>query len=225
MPRAAARGRRRRRGTSGCACRSATSAPSTTRASPGSFRSSREAETGNRRDRLAARQGARRLERHQRPDLHPRPARRLRRLGARHGARGWSYREVLPFFKRSERYEGGESEYHGADGRARRLRPAQRPSVLRGLARGRRRRPAIRATDDFNGARADGLGPLPADAARPLALRRGDRLPRAGACAAEPARCVTGAQVTRVDRRGRPRRRRRVARRRRAAQRARPTAR
>ncbi len=33
-----------------------------------------------------------------------------------HGARGWTYREVLPFFKRSERYEGGESEYHGAAG-------------------------------------------------------------------------------------------------------------
>lgn len=32
------------------------------------------------------------------------------------GARGWSYRNVLPFFKRSECYEGGETEYHGASG-------------------------------------------------------------------------------------------------------------
>ena len=32
------------------------------------------------------------------------------------GARGWSYREVLPYFKRSERYAGGESEYHGGRG-------------------------------------------------------------------------------------------------------------
>ncbi|AOB31446.1 choline dehydrogenase [Bordetella sp. H567] len=32
------------------------------------------------------------------------------------GAQGWNYRSVLPFFKRSERYEGGASEYHGADG-------------------------------------------------------------------------------------------------------------
>jgi len=32
------------------------------------------------------------------------------------GATGWSYRAVLPYFKRSERYEGGESEYHGASG-------------------------------------------------------------------------------------------------------------
>jgi choline dehydrogenase len=35
---------------------------------------------------------------------------------ARLGATGWDYRTVLPFFKRSERYAGGESEYHGAAG-------------------------------------------------------------------------------------------------------------
>ncbi len=34
----------------------------------------------------------------------------------KHGATGWNYDAVLPFFKRSERYEGGASEYHGADG-------------------------------------------------------------------------------------------------------------
>ena len=32
------------------------------------------------------------------------------------GAKGWSYREVLPFFRRSERYEGGANEYHGVAG-------------------------------------------------------------------------------------------------------------
>lgn len=32
------------------------------------------------------------------------------------GAAGWDYRSVLPWFKRSERYEGGESEYHGSQG-------------------------------------------------------------------------------------------------------------
>jgi choline dehydrogenase len=32
------------------------------------------------------------------------------------GATGWDYRSVLPYFKRSERYEGGESAYHGAGG-------------------------------------------------------------------------------------------------------------
>ncbi|MER6415044.1 GMC family oxidoreductase [Streptomyces humidus] len=32
------------------------------------------------------------------------------------GAAGWSYDEVLPYFKRSEDFEGGESYHHGAGG-------------------------------------------------------------------------------------------------------------
>ncbi len=32
------------------------------------------------------------------------------------GAKGWSYDEILPYFKKSENYEGGASEYHGAGG-------------------------------------------------------------------------------------------------------------
>lgn len=32
------------------------------------------------------------------------------------GAEGWSYAAVLPYFKRSERYAGGASEYHGVAG-------------------------------------------------------------------------------------------------------------
>ncbi len=35
---------------------------------------------------------------------------------AERGATGWDYRSVLPYFRRSERYEGGASEYHGASG-------------------------------------------------------------------------------------------------------------
>jgi len=32
------------------------------------------------------------------------------------GATGWSYREVLPYFKRSERFDGPPGEYHGVEG-------------------------------------------------------------------------------------------------------------
>ncbi len=35
---------------------------------------------------------------------------------ARLGAKGWSYRDVLPHFKAFEAYEGGANEYRGADG-------------------------------------------------------------------------------------------------------------
>ncbi|EDP65705.1 oxidoreductase, GMC family protein [alpha proteobacterium BAL199] len=32
------------------------------------------------------------------------------------GCRGWSYDDVLPFFRKSERYAGGDDEYRGRDG-------------------------------------------------------------------------------------------------------------
>lgn len=35
---------------------------------------------------------------------------------AQMGCRGWSYDEVLPYFRKSERYAPGESEYRGKDG-------------------------------------------------------------------------------------------------------------
>jgi choline dehydrogenase len=35
---------------------------------------------------------------------------------AERGAAGWSYRDVLPFFRRFERYEGGENQYRGSHG-------------------------------------------------------------------------------------------------------------
>ena len=35
---------------------------------------------------------------------------------ARLGATGWTYRDVLPYFRAFEAYEGGASEYRGADG-------------------------------------------------------------------------------------------------------------
>lgn len=36
---------------------------------------------------------------------------------AREGARGWSYADVLPYFKRVERWEEGETEFRGGSGR------------------------------------------------------------------------------------------------------------
>jgi choline dehydrogenase len=76
---------------------------------------------------------------------------------ARLGAAGWSYREVLPYFKRSERYEGGATEYHGGDGElgVRELRndhPYCRAWLEAGTQAG------FGTTDDFNGAQDCGLG-------------------------------------------------------------------
>ena len=43
------------------------------------------------------------------------------------GNRGWSWDDVLPYFKKAESWEGGEDEFHGEGGpllTSRRRRPA-----------------------------------------------------------------------------------------------------
>ena len=73
------------------------------------------------------------------------------------GAHGWSYKEVLPYFKKSERYEGGTSEYHGGDGELnvselRNDHPYCQAWLQAGLEAGFPR------SNDFNGAQSTGLG-------------------------------------------------------------------
>lgn len=115
---------------------------------------------------------------------------------ARLGATGWSYRDVLPYFKRSERYEGGESEFHGASGELsvsdlRNDHPYCQAWLEAGVEAGFAR------NADFNGARSDGVGPYQ------LTLRGHWRCDAATAFLA-PARSrpnltvLTGVQVTRV---------------------------
>jgi choline dehydrogenase len=77
---------------------------------------------------------------------------------ARAGAEGWGYRDVLPWFRKSERYAGGASEYHGADGELcvsdlRNDHPYCAAWVEAGVQAGFAR------NADFNGARDDGVGP------------------------------------------------------------------
>jgi choline dehydrogenase len=73
------------------------------------------------------------------------------------GAKGWSYREVLPFFRRSERYEGGANEYHGVAGElgVSNLRN-DHPYCDAWLAAAQQA--GHPATADFNGAQSDGVG-------------------------------------------------------------------
>jgi choline dehydrogenase len=73
------------------------------------------------------------------------------------GATGWSYRDVLPHFRRYERYRGGESQYHGALGEfevsdLRNDNPASAAWVEAGLEFG------LPRNDDFNGATTHGVG-------------------------------------------------------------------
>ncbi len=75
----------------------------------------------------------------------------------RMGASGWSYRDVLPYFRRYERYEGGESQYHGGLGEfeVSELRTGNRASaawVEAGVEYGLPRNP------DFNAETTYGVG-------------------------------------------------------------------
>ena len=75
----------------------------------------------------------------------------------RAGATGWDYRSNLPFFRRSERYEGGESEYHGSRGELgvselRNDHPYCQAWLAAGMEMGLPHNP------DFNGATDYGVG-------------------------------------------------------------------
>jgi choline dehydrogenase-like flavoprotein len=73
------------------------------------------------------------------------------------GNPGWAYEEVLPYFKRSEDNERGESHYHGVGGplsvcESRSNNPMADAWVEAALAAG------LEPNDDFNAASQDGVG-------------------------------------------------------------------
>jgi choline dehydrogenase len=79
---------------------------------------------------------------------------------AQAGCRGWSYAELLPYFKRAERHERGGDDYHGSDGPLRvstpgkALPPLQRAFIEAGIQAG------YPYTSDANGHQQEGFGPM-----------------------------------------------------------------
>jgi 4-pyridoxate dehydrogenase len=76
---------------------------------------------------------------------------------AQKGARGWSFAEVLPYFKRSETWEDGESKYRGGSGPlgtewSKTRDPLFQAWIDAGKAAG------IPHTPDYNGESAEGFG-------------------------------------------------------------------
>jgi len=113
-----------------------------------------------------------------------------------HGATGWSYDEVLPYFKRSEDNAEIRDSYHGVGGelhvtRKRWLSPHWEPFVESAVATG------IERNDDCNGARQDGATLL-------QTTTKGGRRFSAADAFLKPARkrenleVVTGAHARRV---------------------------
>lgn len=76
---------------------------------------------------------------------------------ARGGARGWSYDEVLPYFKRSETWEGGGDAYRGGDGPIG-VEFARSSDPLFDAWLDSARALGFPYTDDYNGARPVGFG-------------------------------------------------------------------
>ena len=109
---------------------------------------------------------------------------------------GWSYREVLPYFKRAEDHACGEDAYHGVGGPLHVLRSPVNNPLARAFIEA-----AVEAghpyNEDINGARREGFGPAEST------IWRGRRWSTASAYL-RPARrrpnltVMTGAHVTRI---------------------------
>jgi protein-L-isoaspartate(D-aspartate) O-methyltransferase len=106
--------------------------------------------------RLAARQGARRLERDQRPDLHPRPEAGFRPVAAARQP-GWSYDDVLPYFRKAEHQERGADEFHGVGGPLA-ISDLRSEHELHDGFIAAREEIGYRRNPDFNGADQEGVG-------------------------------------------------------------------
>jgi choline dehydrogenase len=73
------------------------------------------------------------------------------------GCTGWSYDDVLPYFRKSENFFGGENEFHGAGGPLGITQDAS-GHMLFGLFKEAARQAGYPETKDFNGAQQEGYG-------------------------------------------------------------------
>ena len=100
---------------------------------------------------------------------------------AQMGNRGWSYADVLPFFKRIESYQGdGDAAYRGSEGPLRVTNPEPRDAIFQALIKAAGQ-VGIRHNPDYNGAQQDGIAMSQASIA-------GGRRMSTAACYLDPIR-------------------------------------
>ncbi|MGH7032058.1 MAG: GMC family oxidoreductase, partial [Stellaceae bacterium] len=75
------------------------------------------------------------------------------------GNAGWSYDDVLPYFRRAEKQERGADEHHGADGPLA-VSDLRARHELHDAFIAAAEQAGYRRNHDFNGAEQDGVGPL-----------------------------------------------------------------
>lgn len=115
---------------------------------------------------------------------------------AQRGLKGWAYRDVLPYFRRSENSQRGENEFHGVGGPLTVTR-GRLANPLFAIYKQAARQAGLPETDDFAGASPEGFG------AYDFTIREGRRVSTAKAFL-DPARhrpnlrIVTRAHAARV---------------------------
>ena len=113
------------------------------------------------------------------------------------GAKGWSYADCLPYFRRAERWMGGADAYRGGEGpvdtcNGNNMRnPLYRAFIDAGCEAG------YGATEDYNGYRQEGFGPMH------MTVRNGERCSTdlaylSGIRSRPNLTIVTGAEVDRL---------------------------
>jgi choline dehydrogenase len=73
------------------------------------------------------------------------------------GNEGWSYKDVLPYFKKSESNQLGATEFHGADGPLKVSNINGKNELIEAFVRGANEL-GVPSTNDFNGATQEGAG-------------------------------------------------------------------
>jgi choline dehydrogenase len=112
------------------------------------------------------------------------------------GLAGWAYKDVLPYFKRSESLEGGGDAWHGGDGPLH-VSKASSPNPIYKATIEAGRQAGHAVTNDFNGFQQEGWGPYQ------LTIRDGQRWSAAKAYLYPALKrpnltCLTGARTTRI---------------------------
>lgn len=79
---------------------------------------------------------------------------------AREGNDGWGYDEVLPYFKKLEAFEDGESEYRGGSGPIKVQRAPDVSPVCEALKQAVSQTCSVPINDDYNGAEQEGVSTM-----------------------------------------------------------------
>jgi choline dehydrogenase len=112
------------------------------------------------------------------------------------GLGGWGYADVLPYFKRSEAFEGGADAWHGGSGPLK-VSKASTPNPIYPASVAAAAQAGFPLTDDFNGYQQEGFGPYQ------LTIHQGERWSAARgylhpALKRPNLTCLTNARTTRI---------------------------